>query len=185
MTGAERRPVAFLDRDGTIIADTHYVGRPADVLLLPGAAQAIRRLNQAEWAVVVITNQSGIARGRFTEGDYQLVRAELDAQLAAHGALLDASYHCAHHPDVSGPCDCRKPGTKLHQRALTALSLDPARTACIGDRWHDVKPAFALNGAGILVPGPETPPDELERAQRELATASSLDVAVDRLLGAS
>ena len=185
MSLAARRPVVFLDRDGTIIADTHYVGRTEDVLLITGAAHAIRRLNQSGWAVVTITNQAGIARGKFTEADYERVRVELDAQLAAHGALLDASYHCPHHPDFTGPCDCRKPGTKLHQQALKALDLDAARTVCVGDRWHDVKPAFALNGRGILVPGPETPADEVERAQRELGTASSLGVAVDRLLGAS
>ena len=185
MNASTPRPVVFLDRDGTIIADTHYIKRAQDVFLLPGAAQAIRRLNQSGWAVVVVTNQAGIARGIFTEDDYQMVRAELDALLAAHGALIDASYHCPHHPDFSGPCDCRKPGTRLHQQALKSLDLDAARTVCVGDRWHDIKPAFALNGRGILVPGPETPADEVERAQRELATASSLGVAVDRLLGAS
>ena len=179
------RPVAFLDRDGTIIADTHYVARPEDVVLLTGAAPAIRRLNQAGWAVVVVTNQSGIARGKFTAADYERVRDRIEALLDEQGALLDASYHCPHHPDVGGPCDCRKPGTKLHLQALRDLALDPLRTVCIGDRWHDVKPAFALEGRGILVPGPESPPDEVERAQRELSTASSLHVAVDRLLGAS
>ena len=179
------RPVVFLDRDGTIVADTHYIARPADVVLIPGAAHAIRRLNQANWAVVVITSQSGIARGKLTEADYERVRAQLDALLDEHGALIDRSYHCPHHPDITGPCDCRKPGTKLHLQALRDLALDPSRTVCVGDRWRDVKPAFALEGRGILVPGPESPPDEVERAQRELSTASSLDVAIDRLLGAS
>ncbi|MBI2796304.1 MAG: HAD-IIIA family hydrolase [Gemmatimonadetes bacterium] len=179
------RPVVFLDRDGTIIADMHYIARPEEVALIPGVAPAIRRLNQAGWAVVVITNQSGIARGKLTEADYEQVRARLDALLDEQGALIDRSYHCPHHPDVGGPCDCRKPGTKLHLLALRDLALDRRRTVCVGDRWRDVKPAFALEGRGILVPGPESPPDEVERAQRELATASSLGVAVDRILGAS
>src|SRR6185312_12814288 len=98
------RPAAFLDRDGTIIRDASYVRDPADVELLPGAADAIRRLGARGVAVVVITNQSGIARGWLSVADYESVRGRMNDLLRAAGATVDASYMCPHHPDVSGPC---------------------------------------------------------------------------------
>ena len=107
-------PAVFLDRDGTIIEDAGYLGDPARIRLLPGAAEAIGRLNQAGMPVVVVTNQSGIARGVLDEAAYQATRVELDRLLAGRGARLDAQYHCPHHPEITGPCDCRKPGLLLH-----------------------------------------------------------------------
>ena len=105
------RRAAFLDRDGTIIEDVRYIARPDDVRLQSGAAEAIRTLNERGIVVVVITNQSGIARGMFSESDYAAVRTRIDAVLALDGARIDASYHCPHYPEISGPCECRKPGT--------------------------------------------------------------------------
>ena len=177
-----RRPVAFLDRDGTIIEDVHYIARPDQVTLLDGAVTAIRRLNAAGWAVVVITNQSGIGRGYLTERDYHAVRDRLDAMLAEQGALIDRHYHCPHAPGT--PCACRKPGTLLHHQAIAELDLDHTQVVAIGDRWRDVQPAQAFGGRGILVPGPDTPPEDLEVAEREAGLAPSLAVAVDRVLGA-
>lgn len=177
-----RRPVAFLDRDGTIIEDVHYIARPDQVTLLDGAVTAIRRLNAAGWAVVVITNQSGIGRGYLTERDYEAVRDRVDALLAEQGGFIDRHYHCPHAP--STPCECRKPGTLLHLQAIAELDLDTTRVVAIGDRWRDVHPARAFGGHGILVPGPDTPPEDLERAEREAGLAPSLAVAVDRVLGA-
>ncbi len=176
------RPVAFLDRDGTIIEDVHYIARAEDVTLIDGAAHAIRRLNRAGWAVVVITNQSGIGRGRLTEADYDAVRARVDELIEGSGAMIDRHYHCPHAPDAA--CACRKPGTLLHTRALAELMLDASRVATVGDRWRDVAPAGTLGGLGILVPAPDTPPDELERAAIEARVAPTLDVAVDLILGA-
>src|ERR1043165_2101603 len=118
------RRAAFLDRDGTIIRDTEYLRDPEQVELLPGAAQAIRRLNDAGWPVIVVTNQSGIARGLLTEQDYERVRMRLDKLLAGEGAKVNATYHCPHHPDMTGPCDCRKPGVKLYADAARTLDLD-------------------------------------------------------------
>jgi D-glycero-D-manno-heptose 1,7-bisphosphate phosphatase len=86
---------------------------------------------------------------------------------------------------VSGPCDCRKPGTLLHRQAAAALALDPARSAFIGDRWRDVAPALAFGGRGILVPSAETPAAEREQAEREAEVAGSLGQAVGRVLGES
>ena len=179
------RPAVFLDRDGTVIEDAHYVGRPEQVRLLPGAASAIARLNAARVPVVIVSNQSGIARGMFTAADYDRVRDRVEALLAAQDARLDATYICPHYPPLSGPCDCRKPGTLLHRQAAAALALDPARSTFIGDRWRDVAPALAFGGRGILVPSPETPDSEREQAQREAEVAASLGEAVGRVLGES
>src|ERR1043165_7644342 len=111
------RRAAFLDRDGTIIRDTEYLRDPEQLELLPGAAGAIKRLNDAGWPVIVVTNQSGIARGLMTEQDYERVRMRLDRMLAAEGARVDATYHCPHHPEYTARCECRKPGTKMYRDA--------------------------------------------------------------------
>lgn len=181
--GDAKRPAALLDRDGTIIEDRHYIGRPEDVALLPGAADAIRRLNDLGVPVIVVSNQSGIARGYFTTEDAERVRRAFEAALAAHGARIDATYICPHHPDVSGPCDCRKPGLALYRRAASEHRLDLARSAFIGDRWRDVQPALALGGRGILLPSSETPLEERARAERDASVAPSLGDAVQRLEG--
>lgn len=177
------RPAAFLDRDGTLIHDAHYLRDPSLVRLLPDVAAPLRRLADAGHALVVVTNQSGIARGLLSEMDYQAVRARLDALLAAEGIALDASYHCPHEPERSGPCECRKPGTLLHRRAAQDLGLDLTRSLFIGDRLRDVAPARALGGRGILVPSVDTPDDERERAAREAELAPTLRDAVALVLG--
>jgi D-glycero-D-manno-heptose 1,7-bisphosphate phosphatase len=180
-----RRAAAFLDRDGTIIRDANYIGDPRDVELLPGAAAAIRRLNERAIAVLVITNQSGIARGLFTSDNYEAVRSRLDVLLAADGARIDASYMCPHHPDAGGPCDCRKPGLALYRQAIAEHDIDPAASGFIGDRWRDVAPAVALRGRGILLGVGSTPPQDRDRAERAgVEIVGSLGEAVDRFLAA-
>jgi len=145
------RGAVFLDRDGTIVEDPGYLHDPAAVRLLPGAAAAIRRLNATGWPVVVVSNQSGIARGLFTETDYRAVERRVAELLAAEGAGLDASFFCPHHPEFTGPCPCRKPGTKLFEDARRALGIDLRRSWFVGDRPSDVEPAAALDGTGLLV----------------------------------
>jgi histidinol-phosphate phosphatase family protein len=157
-------PAAFLDRDGTIINEAHYIARPELVHLRPGAADAIRRLRDAGRRVVVVTNQSGIARGLLTLADYERVHARMVELLAMEGARLDAAYLCPHHPDFDGSCECRKPGTLLFRRAAVEHDLDLARSAFIGDRWRDVAPALSLGGRGILIDGEATPAEERHRA---------------------
>jgi histidinol-phosphate phosphatase family protein len=176
------RPAVFVDRDGTIIEDRVHIALPENVVLLPGAADAIRRLNDAELPVIVVTNQSGIARGLFTMQDYEAVRGALDAELRAAGAHVLASYVCPHHPDFTGPCECRKPGTLLYREAAAAHDVDLARSYFVGDRWRDVAPALAFGGHGILVANHETPDAERERARREADMALSLADAVERIL---
>jgi formyltetrahydrofolate-dependent phosphoribosylglycinamide formyltransferase len=180
------RGALFLDRDGTLVVDMHYPGDPDRVALMPGAAAAVRAANAAGVPVVVVTNQSGIARGYITAAQYGAVAQRLEALLAAEGARLDATFHCPHWPEVSGPCDCRKPGTGMYRAAAAALGLDLARSACVGDRWRDVAPALELGGLGVLVPGRDTPADDVERARDvgppRVRIAGSLDDAVREAL---
>ncbi len=152
MAEARRRAV-FLDRDGTIVDDPPpgFLHEPGNVRLLPGAAEAIHQLNDAGWVVVTVSNQAGIARGLYDESAYAAVQRRLADLLAAHGAHLDAAYFCPHHPQFTGPCDCRKPGLKLFRDAQAALELDLARSYWVGDRLGDVAPARKLRGRALLV----------------------------------
>lgn len=176
------RRAVFLDRDGTVIRDFRFIGRPDQVELVAGAAAAIRRLNDAGWPVIIVTNQSGIARGYFKEADYERVRTRMEEVLAQHGARIDASYMCPHHPDVAGPCECRKPGTLLYRQAAKEHKLDVAGSWYVGDRLRDVLPARKLGGRGILVPSSETPAADLEQARKDFEVAASLDEAVGRVI---
>jgi histidinol-phosphate phosphatase family protein len=177
-----RRPVAFLDRDGTIVHDAHYLADPDGVALIDGAADAIARLRERGVAVVIVTNQSGIARGLITRPQYESVAARVAAALAAAGAAVDATYVCPHHPDVDGPCDCRKPGPALYAQAIAELDLDRGRTAFVGDRWSDIAAADTFDGLAVLVPSPDTPPDDVARARTAGMLARSLGEAVDRIV---
>lgn len=147
-----RVPAVFLDRDGTLIEDRHYLSDPSQVQLYKGAAEAVRAMKKAGYAIVLVTNQSGIGRGYFTEDDYRAVHGELTRQLAAGGIRLDGSYHC---PDAPGgaPVEstCRKPSPVLYRRAERELDLDLQRSWFVGDKVSDVEPAESLGGRGILV----------------------------------
>lgn len=149
--GGTARPAVFLDRDGTVMEDRDYLADPAGVRLIPGADEAIRALAGAGYAVVVVTNQSGIARGLYDEDDYRAVAARLDSILEVRGAVPDGTYYCPHHPDHTGPCDCRKPETGMYRRAARELRLDLASSWYVGDKVTDVLPALELGGSGILV----------------------------------
>ncbi len=150
-----RHRAVFLDRDGTIVDDPGFLHEPEKVKLLPGAADGIRRLNDAGYRVIVVTNQSGIARGLYSVHDYEMVQERLGALLTAHGARIDAAYFCPHHPQFPGPggasCECRKPGLKLFHEAQAAFDIDFSRSWWIGDRLSDVQPALLVGGSAILV----------------------------------
>jgi histidinol-phosphate phosphatase family protein len=179
-SGASGRPAVFLDRDGTLIEDVHYISRADDVRLLAGVAAALRRLNEASVPVIVVTNQSGIGRGIVSDADYEAVRERLESLLAAEGAHVDATYHCPHAPGTA--CDCRKPGTALYAKAIAEHGLDGARSYFIGDRLRDVEPSRAFGGRGVLVPSPDTPASDYFRARDEFVIATTLTAAVERIL---
>jgi D-glycero-D-manno-heptose 1,7-bisphosphate phosphatase len=142
-------PAVFLDRDGTINEEMGYINHLSRFRLLPQAVAAIRRLNAAGLKVVVITNQSGSARGYFPPALVDQVHAHLNQLLAAGGAHLDGVYACLHHPDAG--CACRKPQPTLIQQAARDLDLDLTRSYLVGDRYKDIETAANAGVKGILV----------------------------------
>ena len=150
-SAASLRPAVFLDRDGTLIEEVGFLADPEGVALIPGAVEALTLLRDAGFVLVVVTNQSGIARGLYGVDDYESVAGRLDELLAVHGLRLDATRFCPHHPDISGDCSCRKPATGMHREAAETLGLDSTRSFFVGDRVTDLLPALELGGEGILV----------------------------------
>ena len=145
------RPAVFVDRDGTIIEERSYLADPEGVALVPGTVSALADLRAAGFPVVIVTNQSGIAHGLYAESDYHAVAARLQRVLEEAGVPPSGVHYCPHHPDVTGPCACRKPATGMHLRAAAELGLDLAHSYYVGDKVTDVLPALALGGRGILV----------------------------------
>lgn len=150
------RGAVFLDRDGTLIEEVGYLDRVDRVRLFPWSVTAIRALNDANIPIVLITNQSGVARGFFSEAVVDEVHHHIGKLLAAGGAHLDAYYYCPHHRDgkiarYAVACDCRKPGRGLVDRAARDLNVDAVRSFTVGDRWLDVALARNIGGRGILV----------------------------------
>jgi D-glycero-D-manno-heptose 1,7-bisphosphate phosphatase len=134
-------PGLFLDRDGTLMEDPGYVSRPDQVRLLPGVAAALKRFRAAGYALVVVTNQSGIGRGLYGWDDYDAVAARLEALLAAEGVAFDAVLACAHAPEE--PCGWRKPAPGMIREAARLLALDPGRSLLVGDKLSDLEAAAA------------------------------------------
>lgn len=150
------RPAVFLDRDGTLVHPRHYPSRPADLRLYDGIGPRLRRVQAAGFRLVVVTNQSGIARGYFTEDDLARMHDHLAAELAREGVRLDGIYHCPHHPDgvipaLSVRCACRKPEPGLIRRAAANLALDLPRSWFIGDILDDVEAGNRAGCRTILV----------------------------------
>ena len=183
MSEKNGRVAAFPDRDGTIIDDAHYIADPELVRLWPDAAEAIARLNRAGIPVIVVTNQSGIARGTISQPAYERVATRLADLLAEQGARIDATYMCPHHPDFGDACDCRKPGTLLFRQAAIEHGIALTRSAFIGDRWRDVQPGIELGGRPILIVDGRTSYDERAKAlQAGLEQTRSLAEAVSLFL---
>jgi D-glycero-D-manno-heptose 1,7-bisphosphate phosphatase len=179
------RAAVFLDRDGTMIEDVGYLDDVARIAFFPWTVDAIRMLNRAGFPVVVVTNQSGIARGLLTEALVADAHRVIDDRLAAGGARIDAYYYCPHHPDgrvapYAGSCACRKPGRGMIDRAVTDLDLDPARSFMIGDKWIDVKLGRAVGARAILV---RTGTGTVAEAQPQPGVIA--DAVVDNLVAAA
>jgi D-glycero-D-manno-heptose 1,7-bisphosphate phosphatase len=175
----------FLDRDGTLIEEVGYLDRPERVELFPWSVAAICALNRAGLRVVLVSNQSGVARGFFSTAVVDAVHDHIAALLHEGGARIDAYYYCPHHPDGKVPelsrgCDCRKPGRALVDRAARELGIDPTRSFTVGDRWVDVALARAIGGRGVLVRTGYGAREE-HRAPDGLAA----DAVTDNLIGAA
>jgi D-glycero-D-manno-heptose 1,7-bisphosphate phosphatase len=146
------RIAVFVDRDGTICFDKHYLSDPNGLELIPTVAEGIKRLNDAKLTVIVVTNQSGVGRGYFTEETLKTVHDRLRKILASHGAKIDDIFYCPHRPDEG--CKCRKPAPGMLIQAKDKHGFDLTRSFVIGDRMMDVGMAHAVGAKGILVPEP-------------------------------
>ncbi len=156
MSNGGLRPAVFLDRDGTINEQMGYINHLSRFVLLPGAAAGIRRLNALAVPVLVVTNQSGLARGYFPPELLIAVHEKMVAELARQGARVDGIYVCPHHPEAKREeyrlaCDCRKPKIGLFTRAAAEHGIDLAASFVVGDRWSDLKAAAACGATSVLV----------------------------------
>ncbi|RPH36124.1 HAD family hydrolase [bacterium] len=147
---------AFLDRDGTLNEEVNFVRTPEALELLPGAAASVRALNERGIIVCVISNQSGVARGFFTEEDLVPIHAKLERELDRAGAWIDHIYYCPHHPTEGKPpynivCACRKPETGMLRQAAQDFGLDLQRSFVVGDRIVDIQAGRAAGATTILV----------------------------------
>jgi histidinol-phosphate phosphatase family protein len=175
----------FVDRDGTLIEERGFLDRVERLAFYPWTTDAIRALNHAGLRIVLVSNQSGVARGLFTEAVVEEVHSRIESVLHAGGAHIDAYYYCPHHPDGNVPgyaqhCDCRKPKRGLVDRAARELGIDPTRSFIVGDRWLDIGLARTVGARGVLVRtgygaiAEKQPPHDL-----------AADAIVDNLAGAA
>lgn len=143
------RRCIFFDRDGTLLEERNYLSDPAQVALIPGAAEAVRMARAAGYLAVVLTNQSGVGRGYFRMQDVEAVHRRMEEMLAAEGARLDGIYICPHAPEED--CACRKPRTGLVERAALELGIDLSRSWMIGDKAADIELAANAAMKSVLV----------------------------------
>jgi D-glycero-D-manno-heptose 1,7-bisphosphate phosphatase len=180
----------LLDRDGTLTVEGEWLTRRQDLVLVPGAAAALARLSAAGWKLVLVTNQSAVARGLITPAELQEIHAELQQQLGAHGARLDAIYSCMHHPTEGKgaykvECECRKPRPGLVLQAARELGLDLARCFMVGDAARDLEAGWAAGVPGILVATGKGQDEILrlrERGQEPQAFVPDLPAAAEWIL---
>jgi len=175
----------FLDRDGTVNEEVDFLTSPRDLRLIPRSAEAIRRANDLGLRVIIVTNQSGVARGLITEAELGDVHRALAGRLADQRAIVDGIYYCPHHPtegtgEYRRECDCRKPNTGMIERAVREFRVDPTRSYVIGDRTVDVGMAKNAGARAILVL------TGYGRAERELCERDGigLDYVADDLYDA-
>ena len=150
------RRAVFLDRDGTLLEEAGYLDRLERLVFFPFAIDAIRLLNRGGFAVVIITNQSGVGRGMYEEEFVVRAHEVVDQRVRAGGGRIDGYYYCPHHPAAEveryrRDCICRKPGPGMLQQAAAELNLDLARSYAVGDKWTDVQAGVAAGARGILV----------------------------------
>ena len=148
--------VVFLDRDGTINEEVHYLYKPEDLHFLSGVPEAIRMLKEAGFTLIVITNQAGVARGYYTCRDVENLHGYLNEQLKKEGGSIDAVYYCPHHPvhgigEYKVVCHCRKPDTGMFEMAEREFKVDKAHSYMIGDKELDIQAGHNYGVESILV----------------------------------
>jgi D-glycero-D-manno-heptose 1,7-bisphosphate phosphatase len=178
------RRAVFVDRDGTLVVDRHYMKDPGQIELLRGVAQGVSLLRAHHFPVIVVSNQSGIERGLYTQEDVEAIHRRIQELLAREGTQLDAFYYCPHAPETK--CPCRKPGTALFERAAEERHLDLRSSAMLGDRGLDVEAGKELGMLTAYVPEPGArehfPVEVLEAQGRADIFASSFLSACHRIL---
>jgi D-glycero-D-manno-heptose 1,7-bisphosphate phosphatase len=175
MSGTEflgRHRAVFFDRDGVLNQDGGYVVRPADFHWMPGAVAAVRMVNRSGLLAFVVTNQSGVARGYYTEADVRALHDWMRQQLAAAGAHIDDLRYCPHHPEAALPeyrraCDCRKPAAGMLLDLIAAWNVDPGGSVMIGDKDIDAVAAQAAGMDSVLYDGREPLTETVGRWLRE------------------
>jgi len=160
---AGSQAAVFVDRDGTLIRDVGHLWREQQLEILPRVPEALRLLKEKGYKVVVVTNQSVVARGRLTESHLADIHRELLRRLACSGAKVDGVYYCPHHPTegfapYKTQCDCRKPGTGLIRRAVAELRVALSRSYVVGDQTSDMELAARSGARGIWIHAPGAPP---------------------------
>jgi len=151
-----KRPAVFIDRDGTVNEQMGYINHISRFVMLPGAAEAIRLLNMHQYLAIIVSNQSGVARGYYPIGLVDEVHAHMRALMEKEGAFVDGIFFCPHYkrgsvPEYSIECDCRKPGTGLIEQASKAFEIEMDNSYVIGDRYSDIELAVLSGMKGILV----------------------------------
>ncbi|MBI5201869.1 MAG: HAD family hydrolase [Elusimicrobia bacterium] len=186
------RWAVFLDRDGTLIDEVGYLSQPEQLKIIPGAPDAVKRLRDAGAAVIIVTNQAGVARGFFDEPGLKRVHDKLEELFAAEGARFDAIYYCPHHPEKNHPeandpkyrvdCDCRKPKPGMVLQAAERFGVDVARSFLVGDTTRDVLTARNAGCSALLVETGYGGKDGHFNVRPD-ATCPNLAAAADWILG--
>ena len=179
MTDAAR-PAVFLDRDGTLVRDADYLTEADQLEILPGVPEALRMLRRAGFLLIVVTNQSAIARGWLTEEALRTIHAELNALLGAEGAPIDAFYYCPHLPNGTVPayaraCRCRKPEPGLIRQAAEEWHVDPARSYVVGDSERDAEAGRRAGCRAFQIGNGPAMVDDLLEAARRIVAETGLD----------
>lgn len=181
-------PALFIDRDGTLVLPRHYPRRPDELQLYHGLGFGLRRLQEAGWRLVIITNQSGVARGYFSQDDLDAMHDHLGRRLDALGVQLDGVYYCPHHPEGVVPeysvaCDCRKPAPGLLLRAAAELDIDLAASWFVGDILDDVEAGNRAGCRTVLVDlGTERSPERPAREPTAVARTTRHALAIVAML---
>ncbi len=179
------QPAVFLDRDGTINIEKNYLYRIEDFRYIEGVITALKKLYEAGFLLVIITNQSGIARGYYTEEDYLKLNEWLISDLKKKGIVIARSYYCPHYPQARVKkyrvvCDCRKPGAELFKRAISELNIDVGKSYAVGDKMRDLAICAEQPVQGILLQ--EGNKDDEPKIGTDYLVCKNLAEAADKIL---
>lgn len=185
----KKNKVVFLDREGTINVDKDFVYKIEDFELIDRATEAIRLLNKSNFKVIVVTNQSGIGRGYYTEEDVQKLHHFMNKELGKYNAWIDKFYYCFHHPEAEiekyrTNCECKKPNAGLLRQAINDFNIDPSQSFLIGDSLRDIEAGNTVGCGTILIPSKrkgmgKVRNDDLEKPNW---VETDLESAVNRIL---